>query len=605
MERFGAILGRARAARGPGAAHAARLRPAHAVPPRARDAAPPARPRRGAGRQRERHRRRRRDPLRRQRPPRRAGVAPRRRRRARAAHRHRRAVHRRSPPRRGRVARSRRSSRSTPRSRRSPAAPAPRGGAAAWRASSPRPRSRRGRGCGRSSPAADAPDVVVDAIDGRAVGTVVPARGRAALEPQAVDRVRAAAPSGRIVVDDGARRALVRRQPVAAPGRRARRSKARSTPTTRSRSSTPTGGAVRQGPGAVLAPRRCGRSPAARPPSSRRAARTRSSTATTSSSCPDRRSRAADRRARGRGHYVAWTRPCASDHVRHTSYTHSALVVDRRGESPRSRASTVDEEREEGEAGSLSAAAPPGDRRAARLAGDTASPLPNARRGRDDPRDSGRTARQAPGYTRRACPRLPPCPSSGGGRRPRPRGWRRRPPPEKNAALLAAADLLVERSGRAPRRQPARSSTPPRPAAWSAGPLDRLRLTDARIEAWPTGSATVAALPDPVGEVLDGWRRPNGLQIERVRVPLGVVAIIYENRPNVTSDAAGICLKSGNAALLRGSATRAAVEPGHRRRAARRRRPRPACPPTACSSSTTSATRPRSSSCSSPTTSTA
>jgi glutamate-5-semialdehyde dehydrogenase len=63
----------------------------------------------------------------------------------------------------------------------------------------------------------------------------------------------------------------------------------------------------------------------------------------------------------------------------------------------------------------------------------------------------------------------------------------------------------------------------------------------------------VATLPDPVGEVLDGWKRPNGLVIERVRVPLGVVAVIYENRPNVTSDAAGICLKSGNAALLRGS----------------------------------------------------
>jgi len=65
----------------------------------------------------------------------------------------------------------------------------------------------------------------------------------------------------------------------------------------------------------------------------------------------------------------------------------------------------------------------------------------------------------------------------------------------------------------------------------------------------------VAALPDPVGEVLDGWRRPNGLEISRVRVPLGVVAIIYENRPNVTSDAGGLCLKSGNAALLRGSST--------------------------------------------------
>jgi glutamate-5-semialdehyde dehydrogenase len=67
------------------------------------------------------------------------------------------------------------------------------------------------------------------------------------------------------------------------------------------------------------------------------------------------------------------------------------------------------------------------------------------------------------------------------------------------------------------------------------------------------GLRNVAGLPDPVGEVLDGWRRPNGLEIQRVRVPLGVVAIIYENRPNVTSDAAGICLKSGNAALLRGS----------------------------------------------------
>jgi glutamate-5-semialdehyde dehydrogenase len=69
------------------------------------------------------------------------------------------------------------------------------------------------------------------------------------------------------------------------------------------------------------------------------------------------------------------------------------------------------------------------------------------------------------------------------------------------------------------------------------------------------GLRQVATLPDPVGEILDGWRRPNGLQMHRVRVPLGVVAIIYENRPNVTSDAAGLCLKSGNAALLRGSGT--------------------------------------------------
>jgi glutamate-5-semialdehyde dehydrogenase len=67
------------------------------------------------------------------------------------------------------------------------------------------------------------------------------------------------------------------------------------------------------------------------------------------------------------------------------------------------------------------------------------------------------------------------------------------------------------------------------------------------------GLRQVAALPDPVGEVIEGWTRPNGLLIEKVRVPLGVVAIIYENRPNVTSDAFGLCLKSGNAAFLRGS----------------------------------------------------
>src|SRR5690348_4291248 len=69
------------------------------------------------------------------------------------------------------------------------------------------------------------------------------------------------------------------------------------------------------------------------------------------------------------------------------------------------------------------------------------------------------------------------------------------------------------------------------------------------------GLRQVASLADPVGEVADGWTRPNGLAIERIRVPLGVVAIIYENRPNVTADAAGLCLKSGNAAVLRGSTT--------------------------------------------------
>jgi glutamate-5-semialdehyde dehydrogenase len=83
--------------------------------------------------------------------------------------------------------------------------------------------------------------------------------------------------------------------------------------------------------------------------------------------------------------------------------------------------------------------------------------------------------------------------------------------------------------------------------------IDRLRLTPARIEAMAAGLRNVAGLPDPVGEVAAAWDRPNGLHVEQVRVPLGVVAIIYENRPNVTSDAFGLCLKSGNAAFLRGS----------------------------------------------------
>ena len=125
---------------------------------------------------------------------------------------------------------------------------------------------------------------------------------------------------------------------------------------------------------------------------------------------------------------------------------------------------------------------------------------------------------------------------------------------EKNAALNAAADLLLDRTGEILAAN-ALDLDEAAGAGMEAGPLDRLRLTDARLEGMAEGLRDVARLPDPVGEVLDGWKRPNGLQIERVRVPLGVVAIIYENRPNVTSDAAGICLKSGNVALLRGSAS--------------------------------------------------
>src|SRR5436309_13092041 len=82
--------------------------------------------------------------------------------------------------------------------------------------------------------------------------------------------------------------------------------------------------------------------------------------------------------------------------------------------------------------------------------------------------------------------------------------------------------------------------------------LDRLTLTEARIEEMAQGLRESAALPDPVGTVVEAWRRPSGIEISRVRVPLGVVGFIYESRPNVTADAAGLCVKSGNAVVLRG-----------------------------------------------------
>jgi glutamate-5-semialdehyde dehydrogenase len=122
----------------------------------------------------------------------------------------------------------------------------------------------------------------------------------------------------------------------------------------------------------------------------------------------------------------------------------------------------------------------------------------------------------------------------------------------KDAALNAAADLLVDR---APEILEANVEDVERAQNEGVTPtvVDRLRLNAARIEAMANGLRKVAALPDPVGEIVEGWTRPNGLVIEKVRVPLGVVAIVYENRPNVTSDAFGLCLKSGNAAFLRGS----------------------------------------------------
>ncbi|WP_312798731.1 glutamate-5-semialdehyde dehydrogenase [Tianweitania sp.] len=89
-------------------------------------------------------------------------------------------------------------------------------------------------------------------------------------------------------------------------------------------------------------------------------------------------------------------------------------------------------------------------------------------------------------------------------------------------------------------------------AGLSASFMDRLQLNDARIEAMAAGIEAIADLPDPVGSVLAAWERPNGLKIERVRTPLGVIGVIYESRPNVTADAGALCLKAGNAVILRG-----------------------------------------------------
>jgi len=86
----------------------------------------------------------------------------------------------------------------------------------------------------------------------------------------------------------------------------------------------------------------------------------------------------------------------------------------------------------------------------------------------------------------------------------------------------------------------------------SAAMLDRLRLDDSRIESMAAGIDQVATLPDPVGQVMDQWTRPNGIEIEQVRVPIGTIGIIYESRPNVTADAAALCFKTGNATILRG-----------------------------------------------------
>jgi len=121
----------------------------------------------------------------------------------------------------------------------------------------------------------------------------------------------------------------------------------------------------------------------------------------------------------------------------------------------------------------------------------------------------------------------------------------------KNEGLQQMARGLEEKTGLildANRADLVRART----AGLTSAFMDRLTLSESRLEEMAAGLRHVAALPDPVGETVEAWRRPNGVEISRVRVPLGVIGFIYESRPNVTADAAGLCLKSGNAVLLRG-----------------------------------------------------
>lgn len=124
-------------------------------------------------------------------------------------------------------------------------------------------------------------------------------------------------------------------------------------------------------------------------------------------------------------------------------------------------------------------------------------------------------------------------------------------PEAKRAALMAMADAII--AGRATiLAANGRDIAAATAAGATPAFLDRLQLTEARVAAMADGMRIIADLPDPVGTIIAEWDRPNGLHIERVRTPLGVIGIIYESRPNVTADAGGLCLKAGNASILRG-----------------------------------------------------
>ncbi|MCH7551132.1 MAG: aldehyde dehydrogenase family protein, partial [Proteobacteria bacterium] len=125
------------------------------------------------------------------------------------------------------------------------------------------------------------------------------------------------------------------------------------------------------------------------------------------------------------------------------------------------------------------------------------------------------------------------------------------PTEDKNRALTETADSLRRRAGEILSAN-AKDMAAAEDKGLSAAMLDRLELTDERLEGMATGLDEIAKLDDPIGTVLEDRERPNGLRIQRVRVPLGVIGVIYESRPNVTADAGSLCLKAGNAVILRG-----------------------------------------------------
>ncbi len=121
----------------------------------------------------------------------------------------------------------------------------------------------------------------------------------------------------------------------------------------------------------------------------------------------------------------------------------------------------------------------------------------------------------------------------------------------KNQALLEMAENL-ERHQERLMKENRKDLAAAEKATLSSSLIDRLRLTPSVIRGMAEGLREIAHLPDPVGEVIKMWKRPNGLMVGRMRIPIGVIGIIYESRPNVTADASGLCLKSGNSVILKG-----------------------------------------------------